>query len=180
MPRRQIIPAFASLFLLALAGCSSTNPGHESVRAGGTGTPAAPARPGELGPQTLQPDECALFLWTATEPRRFIFFSKAGSKAAKLSLQGMETDLIQTGASGDLFGQFMTETVFSAPGQTITVSLTPGEEIEGGQRIRSGKILIRDGEGWETILPVLGLRACQPGGQPGGQSGGQSGGQPPG
>jgi hypothetical protein len=52
--------------------------------------------------------------------------------------------------------------MFNAPGQTITVSVVPGENIEGGQRISSGKILMTDPEGWETIMPVLGLRACQP------------------
>jgi hypothetical protein len=33
--------------------------------------------------------------------------------------------------------------------------------LEGGQRIESGVINIRDHEGWDTKLPVLGVRACQ-------------------
>jgi hypothetical protein len=103
-----------------------------------------------------------MFLWTATEPRRFVFFTKAQSGVGKMSLQGTEVALTQSGAGGDLFGQFMTETMFNAPGQTITVSVVPGENIEGGQRISSGKILMTDPEGWETIMPVMGLRACQP------------------
>lgn len=162
MKRSQMIFSLASMALLGLAGCSSTDAKSESGSVVEAAAPASQARPVELGPQTLAPDECAMFLWTATEPRRFVFFTKAQSGVGKISLQGTEVALSQTGAGGDLFGQFMTETVFNAPDQTITVSVVPGEEIEGGQRISSGKILLRDAEGWETIMPVLGLRACQP------------------
>ena len=43
------------------------------------------------------------------------------------------------------------------------LSLKPGELLEGGQRIESGRLVTTDADGWETVLPVTGVRACIPG-----------------
>ena len=162
MNRSQITLPFASIAILALAGCTSTEAKIDSQRPVGTASPTQTARPFELGPQTLAPDECAMFLWTVAEPRRLVLVTKAMPGVGKLNLHRTEVELTQNSAGGDLFGQFMTETVFDAQGQLVTVSVVPGEDIEGGQRVSSGRILLRDGEGWETIVPVIGVRACQP------------------
>ena len=108
MNRSQTIIPFASMAILALAGCTAITASGEGPRVVDQAPPALPAQPVELGPQTLAPDECALFLWTAAEPRRLIFFTKALSGTGKLSLQGKEVELTKSAAGGDLFGQFMT------------------------------------------------------------------------
>ena len=52
--------------------------------------PVAPAPDvtvsGSLPSQDLAAGECGLFLWTQSEPRRFIYFSKAGSRTAETML----------------------------------------------------------------------------------------------
>ena len=52
-------------------------------------------------------------------------------------------------------------TYLTQDGRELALSVVPGEDLEGGQRIESGLINVRDKEGWDTKLPVLGVRACQ-------------------
>ncbi|KCZ48863.1 hypothetical protein HY3_11945 [Hyphomonas pacifica] len=76
---------------------------------------------------------------------------------------GKQEDLTLAAQRGDLFGQFMTEMDYAMPGEKIvSLRLTPGESVEGGQKISSGRIELLDVGGWSTIIPVVGLRACQP------------------
>ncbi len=160
MTRRLRMLSFISFAAISISACTSTSAKPDPTDV--ADALAARTRSGDLPPQTLAPEECGMFLWTATEPRRFIFFSKAQSRAGKLNVAGVEILLAEASARGDLFGQFMTETVYNASDRVVTVTVVPGDVIEDGQRISSGKISVRDAEGWETIMPVLGLRACQP------------------
>lgn len=116
-----------------------------------------------LGPQELASGECGLFLWSQTDVSKFIFFSRALSGEALLAQGDAPITLMQTNAGGDIFGQFTTEMMYgSETGNTYNLSITPGDELEGGQRLESGLMTIADPEGWVTKLPVLGVRACQP------------------
>ena len=47
-------------------------------------------------------------------------------------------------------------------GETMSLRITPGEMVEGGQKISTGRIKLLNDGGWETVIPVAGLRACQP------------------
>lgn len=116
-----------------------------------------------LGPQSLAPGECGLFLWSQTDINTFIFFSRAATGTALFAQDAKPIELTQTAADGDIFGQFQTQLGYSAnSGEQYALTITPGEDMQGGQRIESGLFTITDLEGWQTKLPVLGLRACQP------------------
>ena len=145
--------------LLLVASCSSAPQQKVSV----TPAPEAP-EPGNLPAQTLEPSECGLFLWTQGTPRRFIFFSRAASGQAIAMLEvGKQEQLTLAAQRGDLFGQFMTEMDYAMSGDgAVFLHLTPGESVEGGQKISSGRIELLDAGGWSTIIPVVGVRACQP------------------
>ncbi|MEH6695651.1 MAG: hypothetical protein V7675_11425 [Hyphomonas sp.] len=119
-------------------------------------------RTGELPPQTLPPGACGLFLWTNGEPLRFVFFSKAGTDTAVMDVDGEERTLRLTSAKGDLFGQFMTRMTYASDKGNVGVSFRPGEQLDGGQRIDGGRLSLVDKDGWETMIPVFGLSACQP------------------
>ncbi|MCR9078115.1 MAG: hypothetical protein NXH78_03375 [Hyphomonadaceae bacterium] len=115
-----------------------------------------------LGPQELLAGECGLFLWSQTDVSKFIFYSKALSGNALFAQDNVPIALTQTGAGGDIFGQFNTQmTYLSDDGREVSLTLDAGDLLDGGQRIESGLINIRDREGWDTKLPVLGVRACQ-------------------
>lgn len=144
---------FAAAFLLC--ACASAPPAKQPTATDLIGDT------GELPAQTLAPDACGLFLWTKGEPRRFVFFNEAGSDQAVMKLKGVETALQRAGSGGEIFGQFMTRMTYNGPDGTVSMEIEPGEKLEGGQRIDTGRLVMTNKEGWETILPVLGLRACQ-------------------
>ncbi|KCZ55522.1 hypothetical protein HY29_11445 [Hyphomonas beringensis] len=103
-------------------------------------------------------------MWTQGTPRRFIFFSRAASGQAIAMLEaGKQEQLTLAAQRGDLFGQFMTEMDYAMSGDgAVFLHLMPGESVEGGQKISSGRIELLDAGGWSTIIPVVGVRACQP------------------
>lgn len=120
------------------------------------------ARTGELPSQTLAPGACGLFLWTQSSPVRFVFFAEAGSDKAVMNIDGTESPLELTASRGTLFGQFMTEMTYRSPDGNVGLSFRPGELLDGGQRIQNGRLSLVSRDGWETMIPVLGLSACQP------------------
>ncbi len=126
-------------------------------------TGASTAATASLPAQTLEPGTCGLFLWTRDEPRHFVLFFGAGDTTAKAIMNGRQQTLRVDSQDGDVFGQFLTRMVFSAPdGDDITLTMTPGEEIEGGRRVPLARMIYDNEEGWEIITPLTGLTACQP------------------
>lgn len=161
MIRSLSVPVAAAL----LAACSTAPSGNTEKAI--AATEAAARAPAEgLPPQRLTPGECGLFLWGMAAPRKFVFFAKATSGDALVLIDDAPKTLAMAGASGDVFGQFLTEMEYAgaASARRVKVSLKPGEVLEGGQRVESGTILFIGADGWETVLPVTGVRACMPGG----------------
>ena len=155
----------ASLVLGLLAACSSTpdDPAAERARMLAL-KPAIDSVPqSALGPQTLQVGECGLFLWSQTDVSKFIFFSRALSGTALFAQGETPISLTQLLAGGDIFGQFNTRMTYvsDGDGRQLELTIEPGEILQGGQRIEQGLITMTDRQGWQTKLPVLGVRACQ-------------------
>lgn len=165
--------------LLALAACASTGEGTGTQPAAVAETPSRAPDPAlvaqglapavsvipesGIGPQTLEPRECALFLWSKTDASQFIFFQKAGSGTARMRIADRTVDVGQVSNRGEVFGQFMTEQAFLSPdGERVSLTFLPGEELEGGQRIRDGRLTVTADDSWRTVIPVLGVRACRP------------------
>jgi len=163
----KLLTSFLCLGALGLAACSSRPEPAEPA------PPPAPVRSllpaikvlpeSGLGPQPLASDECGLFLWSQTDPTQFIFFQKASTGIATMKIGAANVDVTQTANSGAIFGEFMTEQGFAAPdGTQVTLNVVPGEPLQGGQRVEAGHLSITTTEGWRTLIPVLGVRACQP------------------
>ncbi|MBA3070120.1 MAG: hypothetical protein FP825_16750 [Hyphomonas sp.] len=152
----------AALVLTACAGTPRTTTA-ETAQATAAAIDSVPA--GGLPPQRLEPGQCGLFLWGMSAPRKFVFFSEATSGTALALLDDMPQKLRMTSAAGDVFGQFLTDMEFqdAATGRSVHILINPGEPLEGGQRVDTGNLLVRSADGWETILPVTGVRACMPG-----------------
>ena len=148
-----------------LAGCASVPPSQapdEDVIAAATATAKASVNAG-LTARVLEAGQCGLFLFTRTDPARLIFFYSADAESGDFHDGTQEYDLTIEAADGDLFGQFFTHMEFSTVnGQVIDLRYSAGEEMDGGARISDGRIIVTDEEGWEIIMPVAGVRACQP------------------
>lgn len=159
----RFLPA-ALVLSLFLMGCQSNETDPDEDRARWLAQkPAIDSVPSSaLGPQDLLAGDCALFLWSQTDVSKFIFFSKALSGTALFAQGETPIELTQVAAGGDIFGQFNTRLSYQTEdGRSVSVSIVPGDVLEGGQRIERGIINVRDLEGWDTKLPVLGVRACQ-------------------
>jgi hypothetical protein len=166
----RVVIMIVSLAVLGACQTTETSEGSTEIETTNTAQQKSPATgaistlpQSGLGPQDLAPGECGLFLWSQTDVSKFIFFSRALSGEAQLAQGYDPVTLTQTNAGGGIFGQFTTEMMYgSETGNTYALSITPGDELEGGQRLENGLITITDLEGWVTKLPVLGVRACQP------------------
>lgn len=158
-------PALLAALIAALAACSH-DPRPAATEAS-RNTPQAIAAVPDAGlpPQRLAPGKCGLFLWGMSAPRQFVLFAESPAASALVLMNGKAVTLPMTAAGGEVFGQFVTDMKFeeAASRTQVQVTLKPGEVLEGGQRVDTGNILFRDEQGWETILPVTGVRACMPG-----------------
>lgn len=154
-------PICASLLLYA---CASSDPKSTNNAKAISTIPSVTAPTSGLKAQQLQPGECGLFLWTKSLPNTLIFFSKAGTNTALIKSNDAEQSITLINASGDIFGQFMTQQAYQAPNNvTVALSFSAGKAMEDGQRISNGRLTRTSDEGWETIIPIVGVRACQPG-----------------
>ncbi|MFN3312246.1 MAG: hypothetical protein ACK46Q_02100 [Hyphomonas sp.] len=152
-------------FSLFCAACASSS--SDTARAASAAAAQAVQEvPTEgLPAQRLNAGECGLFLWSMTAPRKFVFFTKASASEAQVWHEGKALPLQMVDSHGDIFGQFMTGHDYITRDGALEVGLnfTPGERLEQGQRISSGRLVIRAGDGWETVQPVSGVSACMPG-----------------
>lgn len=159
-------PALLAALIALLPACSS-DPNPEAAPASRSSAPQAIAGVPDAGlpPQRLAPGKCGLFLWGMSAPRQFVFFAESPATSGLVLLDGAPVRLPVTSSGGEVFGQFVSELELkeAASGRVVEVTLKPGENLDGGQRVDSGNITIRDAQGWETILPVTGVRACIPG-----------------
>lgn len=159
---RTVSIGLTAVFLAACASAPDSAP--QAVPAATQATSAIPTE--GLPAQKLAPGECGLFLWGMAAPRKFVFFLKANTGDGLVLIDDKSQALRMVSARGEVFGQFLTEMGFSAAGENtrVSVTLNPGETLEGGQRVKSGNLLFTGTDGWETVLPVTGVRACMPGG----------------
>lgn len=151
--------ALLMICLLTLTACASTDAPPE--------VPAAPALQsaadiGTLAPRRLAAGECGMFLWTkGAEPKLVLFNARTGG--AHAVLRGREVQLARAAADGtEVLGQFENQ-VFRV-GDT-SIQLTVGFERRAGLArgvvIPHGTMRVRREDGWEVIMPVGGLVACE-------------------
>lgn len=156
--KSSMIAALGVALVVASACVSNPETGASS---GANSTAGVPDR--GLPAQRLAYGSCGLFLWSLSGEPTFTFFSEATTGRALMLISDTQRELVQTGASGDIFGQFMTRQVYDSPqtGDRVDLELEPGEQLIDGQRVDAGRLRVTDAEGWSTVIPVSGVRACR-------------------
>lgn len=138
------------IFAIALTGCATAGGGADKDK------PEAQLERSGLSARKLGPGECGLYVWKADSAKNFILFSSQSESA----LFEDEAELALTRSSA---GKTATDITFTdEAGQERALSLLDAEEIEGGIRYKAGRLVSRTSDGWEKVVPIVGLYACQP------------------
>jgi hypothetical protein len=146
-----------SLFAAALLGACAGAP--NTVAQSFDPLNAAASR---LGPQNLDIGQCGLFLWGQSEGRPLQFFQNTSTKQVIIPFRAGST-VSRRATDRPITDGFFAEQVFDVDGLTMEVSLQveEGRNVLKGIAVPSGRIVLAESSGRETILPVVGLFGCR-------------------
>lgn len=115
-----------------------------------------------LGPQNLQIGQCGLFLWGQGEGRPLQFFQNTSTKQVVIPFRP-GSNVTRRATNRQITDGFFAEQVFEVDGLTMEVSLRveDGRNVLKGIAVQSGRIVLAEASGRETILPVVGLFGCR-------------------
>lgn len=136
------------IFLLALglilAGCATTVKDETNNTA-------------DVSSKTLAAGECGLYVWTADAAKTFTLF------AAPTELSYLQDDKTVTLTEKNSTNPPASNRKFIDPeGKSLNLTMLSPEEIDGGIRYKAGRLTSLSEDGWEKVVPVVGLYACQP------------------
>ncbi len=161
MKRHNILTC--AVALLTLAGCATTSGASKPMpTAVKSANPDSGALFGVLPPRKLATGECGMFLWSRNTERALVFFGK-DSGVARAMISGHEVDLMRAAVDGrEAFGQFENQTYAVGNERLqIDVKFEHRDGMGRGVIIQPGTLTLINGDGWQTILPVAGIVACQ-------------------
>lgn len=148
----------AAMLMAACAGGPSGDQAATAV-ADPMGAPAL----AELPTQLLARGQCALVLWSRNSmPVRFVVTLDQPA-VARVSVKGRVVELARVGQSGQsIHGQFP-EQQYRGEGISLEVSFVADDarQLAGGAVVSSAVVEYVDPAGWTSIIPAVGLIACQ-------------------
>ncbi len=121
-------------------------------------------RVGVLAPQSLEAGECGLFLWLRSSDRDLIFFSGPNS-TARMMINGQEVTIPRVSAEGaQILAQFERQ-IFQNDRNTVHLEMRFERRagMTRGVVVPQGSVRLIDEDGWEMVMPVGGLVACEEG-----------------
>jgi hypothetical protein len=146
------------------AGCASSQDRGEGAASRGS-IDAGELQFDALEPQPMESGDCGIFLWAQTARQPILVLAAFSEPAAaRVRVQGRTRELPRTVAEGQAsHGHFERQT-YSDGRLTLTVDVgfDAGRPLRDGAAIERGVIRVTDRRGWETIIPVGGLVACEP------------------
>jgi hypothetical protein len=157
--------AFGAIFVGAvLAGCGSM---PEILTPTTAPLPAEDAdleaTLGTLAPQRLKSGECGMFLWSRTPDRKLLLFSRSTERGAIVMLNDREQNIPRVTSEGPVVLGYNTQQsyVWRSLFLQVNVSFEQPPGIGRGAVISSGTIRMSRRDGWEYVVPVGGLLACE-------------------
>ncbi len=157
MIARLTAPALAAL----LAACAGGSSGEQPTAA--IADPMGAAALAELPTQVLAQGQCALVLWSRNStPVRFAVTLDQPA-VARVSMKGRVVELARVSQNGQsIHGQF-SEQHYRGEGMALEVSFMPEDarQLAGGAVVSSAVVEFDDPTGWTSIIPAVGVIACQ-------------------
>ena len=117
----------------------------------------------ELPTQQLGTGQCALVLWSRdTAPIRLVVALDEPA-IARVRPNGRTVELRRVEQSGpSLHGQF-SQQQYQGDGLSLAISFAADDarQLAGGAVVPSALVKIADARGWTSVIPAVGLIACQ-------------------
>lgn len=145
---------------LSLLGCG----GAMGALGSGVAPETATGLPlGEAPAQRLVSGQCALALWTRSEPAVRVALAVNQPAELHIRLHGRDLTLPRTGADGEVLFGHAPHQVWSGDGVTValTATLAPRDGMVGGAVAQDAMLVLTDRDGQEILIPTAGLVACQ-------------------
>ncbi len=154
-----------ALALVLLAGCAGSGAGSATQHA-----QASPKRienalaMQEVAPQRLSSGQCALVLWTKTQPPRRVLVAFNDPSVARVKIGGKTLDLPQTARGGELVFGHTPRQSFEGEGIGMAFNLEFDTQsgLVGGALAPAGTLEYRTRKGWSSITAVAGIIGCAP------------------
>jgi len=107
--------------------------------------------------KTLEPGECGLYVWTADAAKTFTLFATP----SELSYF-RDGETISLTEKNPTRPPSSSREFFDPDGKSLALTLLSPQDIDGGRRFKAGRLTSLSDDGWEKVVPVVGLYACQP------------------
>ena len=107
--------------------------------------------------KTLASGECGLYVWTADAAKTFTLFASP-TEIAYLKA-GRNIPLTE---SSPTMPPSTNREFIDSDGKRLSLTLLSPQDIDGGTRYKSGRLVSLSEDGWEKVVPIVGLYACQP------------------
>lgn len=117
---------------------------------------------GELPPQVMQPNSCALFLWDRASEKRVVM-ALANPATVRVMRGGKTIDLAQSSADGAPVLGFAPHARYGDAALSIGLDLDIVASEGGGAVIRNGAVTVTEADGSAVVAPVAGLVGCSSG-----------------
>jgi len=150
--------AMVAVLLAACAGGAPVEPAATAL-SDPMGAPAL----AELPTQQLAPGQCALVLWSRNTTAVRFAVTLDQPAVARVSVRGRVVELVRVAQSGQaIHGQFPDQH-YRGEGISLGVSFVSGDvrQLTGGAVVSSAVVEYVDPAGWTSIIPAVGLIACQ-------------------
>jgi len=158
MIARLTITAMATMLLAACAGELS---GEKPATA--IADPMGAAALSELPTQVLAQGQCCLVLWSRSSMLLRFVVTLDRPAVARVSMKGRLVELARVSQTGQsIHGQFP-EQRYRGEGVSLEISFMPEDArpLAGGAVVSSAVVEFDDPAGWTSVIPAIGLIACQ-------------------
>lgn len=150
---------------VALAGCGAMPERLSLPKAAERVNPPTTIdqRLGSLQSQRLGAGECGMFLWSRAEDRPLIFFSNTKTGDARVMVDGRQQEILRVSGTGEaVAGQQPNQSFLWRDLRfNVAVDFERRRELTRGAVIQRGTLQLQHRDGWEYVVPVGGLVACE-------------------